>query len=217
MGFTLIDLYCLSIGLAAIIALVKYKRIYRGFYPFIYICWAAFINEIICYFLVYNGNYTYIPFGIYSIAESMLMAWFFREMGVFDRRPALFSLLMVLYPLAWSGEVIFLEAFSRNMTWFRLGYSFVVVILSIILLSRELAVQRTFLLKSPVFLICIGFILYYTCAVVAGVFELYDYGGSGVLRSRVQWIMIYDNLIVNLIYALAVICMPHRLRYSLPY
>jgi len=217
MQFTLIDLYCFSIAIAAIIAIVRYKRIYPGFRPFLFVCWASLATETVCYFMVYNEGNTYIPYGIYSLAESLLISWFFREMRLFDKRPRLFIILIGTYLLAWVVEGVFFGAFDRNMTWFRLGHSFIVVILSILLLGKELAVQRTFLLKSPVFLICIGFLLYYTCAVIAGVFDLYGYGGSSSFRQQVQWISMYSNVVVNLIYALAVLCMPHRLRYSLPY
>ncbi len=214
---TLYELYSFSIAIAAILAIVRYKRIYPGFRPFLFVCWAALATEIVCYLLVHQRNYTFIPYGIYSIIESVLITWFFRKLGVFDRRPYWFILLIIFYLLAWLTEIIFFKGMSRNMTWFRLEYSFVLILLSILLLSKELSVQRTFLLKSPVFLICIGFLLYYTCTVIAGVFELYGYGGSVTFRRQVQLILIYANLIVNLIYAVAVLCMPRHLRYSLPY
>lgn len=217
MQFTIYDLCSFSIAIAAVIAMVRYQRIYPGFRPFLFVCWASLITETVCYFLIYHRNYTFIPYGIYSLTESLLIAWLFREMGIFERRPGLFTLLIIAYPLAWLTEIIFFEGLNRTMTWFRLGHSFIVVVLSILLLSKELSVQRTFLLKSPIFLICVGFLIYYTFAVIAGVFELYGYGGSMIFRSQVQGIMICTNVIVNLIYALAILCMPHRLRYSLPY
>lgn len=217
MRFSLYDFYSFSIAIAAVIAIVRYRRIYPGFRPFLFVCWAALATEIVCYFLIYQGNYTFIPYGIYSVVESLLITWLFQQLGVFNRRPYWFTLLIIFYLLAWLTEIIFFEGMNRNMTWFRLIHSFIIVLLSILLLSKELSVQRTFLLKSPVFLICTGFLLYYTFVVIAGVFELYGYGGSVAFRRQVQWIMIHANLIVNLIYAIAVLCMPHRLRYSLPY
>lgn len=215
MRFSIYDLYSFSIAIAAIIAIARYKRIYPGFRPFLFVCWAALITETVCYFLIYSGNYTVVPFGIYSLAESLLLAWLFRQLGVFDRHPVLFHALLISYIITWVVEVIFFGSLSQNMTWFRLGHSVMVLVLSIILLSRELSTQRTFLLKSPVFLICAGFLLYYSCAVIAGVFELY--GGNRAFRSQMQWISMYVNVIVNLIYAVAILCMPRRLRYSLPY
>ncbi|HEX2846169.1 MAG TPA: hypothetical protein VHN59_06445 [Chitinophagaceae bacterium] len=217
MRFTIYDLYSFSIAIAAIIAIVRYKRIYPGFRPFLFMSWAALATEAICYFLIYQRNYTFVPYGIYSVVEGLLITWLFRELGLFGRRSYLFVLLIVFYLLAWLTEVIFFEGMNRNMTWFRLLHSFITVLLSILLLGRELSVQRTFLLKSPVFLICTGFLLYNTIVVIAGVFDLYGYGGNITFRRQVQGIMIYMNLIVNLIYAVAVLCMPHRLRYSLPY
>lgn len=217
MRFELYDFFSFSIAIAAIIGIIRYKRIYPGFRPFLFVCWAALATETVCYFMIYQGNYTFIPYGIYSIVESLLITWLFRELGIFDRRPYLFILLIIFYWLAWLTEIIFFEGMNRNMTWFRLAHSFIVVLLSILLLSKELSVQRTFLLKSPVFLICIGYLLYYTFTIIAGVFELYGYGGNITFWRQVQRILTYTNFFVNLIYALAVLCMPHRLRYSLPY
>lgn len=217
MRFTLYDLYCFSIAIAAIIAIIRYKRIYPGFRPFLFICWVALATETVCYFVVYQGNYTYIPYSIYTIIESLLIIWLFRNLGLFSRRPYWFILLISFCLFVWLIEIIIYKGMNRNMTWFRLVYSLIVVLLSILLLSKELSVQRTFLLKSPVFLICTGFLLYYAFTVIAGVFELYGYGGSVAFRRQVQLILIYTNLFVNLIYAVAVSCMPHRLRYSLPY
>ncbi|RYG50105.1 MAG: hypothetical protein EOO01_11475 [Chitinophagaceae bacterium] len=217
MQFTLIDLYCFSIAIAAILGVVRFSRIYPGFKPFVYVCWAALLTETVCYFLVYNRGNTYIPYGIYSLAESLLITWFFREMGIFRKKPQLFMALIYFYIAAWITEAVFFNAFGKNMTWFRLVHAFIVVLLSIVLISKELSIQRTFLLKSSVFLICIAFLLYFTLAVIAGVFELYDFGGDLALRIKMQGIMMYTNVIVNLIYALAVLWIPQRLRYSLPY
>ena len=209
------DLFALSIVIAAVIAIVRYKRIYPGFRPFLFVCWASLVTETVCFFLINNGNFTMMPYGIYSLIESLLLTWFFREMGIFERRPFFFTLLMILYPLGWTIEAVFFENLNQNMTWFRLGHSFIVVVLTVILLSRELSTQRTHLLKSAVFLLCTAFLCYYSCSVIAGVFELY--GGHGKFTKQLQLISIYLNFIVNLIYAVAILCMPRHLRYSLPY
>ena len=83
------------------IAVIRYGRIYPGFRPFLFICWASLITETVCYFLVYQGNYTFIPYGIYSLVESLLMTWLFRELGLFDKRRYIFTILLIAYPLAW--------------------------------------------------------------------------------------------------------------------
>jgi hypothetical protein len=59
--------------------------------------------------------------------------------------------------------------------------------------------------------------VYYTFTVIIGVFWIYGFGGSSSFRRHMVWILIYINLVVNLVFALAVLWMPKKLRFSLPY
>lgn len=76
--------------------------------------------------------------------------------------------------------------------------------------------EKKNILKNSIFLICAGFILYYTYKVFVGLFWLYGLNKSMEFTLNIVIIMIYINFITNLIYALAFLWMPTKHRFSLP-
>ena len=216
MRFTLVDLYSFSIVIAAIIGWVKFKKINPAYYPFIYCIWIGFLNEIIGYFLIYSGHSNAINNNIYVLAEALLITWQFKNWNLFHRFRGFFFALLVCFVLFWMGEIFFMKGIRYTISYFRIFYSFVVVLMSINIISGLLMKDRMNMLKNSTFLICAGFIIYFTYKVLIGIFWLYGLGVNSQFRMNVVWILIYINLFANLIYALAILWMPARQRFLLP-
>ena len=62
----------------------------------------------------------------------------------------------------------------------------------------------------PVFLISIGFIIYFTYEILVEAFSLYGLNNSLEFQKNVYMILTYLNLFVNLLYALAILWIPRK-------
>ena len=216
MTYTLAVILSASIAFPAIIALVRFRRINAVYHPFIYCIWLGFLNEVIGFFVVRSGNSNAFNNNIYALAEAILFTWLFKKWGLFEKNKKIIFFLAVLYVAAWLSETFLLDRMKHNTSYFRILYAFVIVLLSTQTIYSQLILEKRNILRNSIFLICTCFVIYYTYNVIVGLFWLYGLNASLEFQRNIYTIMIYINCIVNLIYALAVLWMPTKHRFSLP-
>lgn len=216
MNFNLAVIFSFSIAIAAIIGWIRFKKINPAYYPFLYCIWLAFLSEIISYLVVRGGHSNAINSNIYMLGEALLIPWQFKNWGLFQRPKYLFPGLLILFTLLWTLESFFIKGITLNISYFKILYSFAIVLMSIQVINNQLMRERRNFLRSPIFLITAAFVFYYINAVIVGVFWLYGLQMSMRFMLKLAWILIYVNLFTNLIYALAVLWMPTKHRFSLP-
>jgi hypothetical protein len=95
-------------------------------------------------------------------------------------------------------------------------YSLSVVLLSIHSINGILFKERE-ILKNPAFLICLGIVVFFTYKVVIEMFWIYGLRESRNFRLNVYIILVYINLICNLIYALAILWMRRKQAFTLQF
>src|SRR5665647_455347 len=108
-------------------------------------------------------------------------------------------------------------------SWFRITYSFLIVLMGItginklmlLDINKPIGMNSSNIFKNPVFLICIGSIVFFTFKLIVEIFWFYGLNASKDFRLDVYDILIYINLIVNLVYALAVLWIPAKQQYIL--
>lgn len=215
--FSLLDFFSFSILIAAAMGWVRYRRIHPTYHPFLYLCWLSLLNELISYFLIYNGFSNAVNGNLFVLGEVFLITWQLRNWNRVHYFKGFYTVFVLLCIAFWALEMFLVPAWYQTITCFRIFYSFVIVIMSIECLNRQLSTERGRLLKNPVVLICLAFILYFTYTVIVGVFWIYGFGGSVDFRRNMVWILIYINVLCNLIYALAILWMPAKLRFTLPF
>ena len=215
MSFLINAFSSLSIVIAAIIGAWRYSAIHRIFRPFIYCVWLGLFNELLSLVLIYSNNSNIVNSNIYVLAESWLITWQFYEWGLLRRYKILFPGLLALLAITWMTENFLIASLLQFSSWFRIIYSFVIVLLSISLFNQQLLVGKKSLLKSPVALICAAFIIYYTYKVLVETFWVYGLNESVNFQSKVYFILNYINLFTNLVYAFAILWMPTKHRFTL--
>lgn len=214
MNFDLTIYFSFSVAIAAVISWVRFKRIAPAFYPFLFLVWLGLANEIVSAIIVYNGSGNAINNNIFSILESLLMLWFFKRQRVFDDQPKLFYIIGAVYLLAWTTEMCIFSMNTFN-SYFIIFYSFITTLCSIHMINRVLLAGSGRLLTNPVFILGLAFIIYFTNSVLLEIFWLYGLNESKEFRVELYHILVYINLGINLVYALAVLWMPARQRFTL--
>lgn len=217
MNYTLIVIFSFSIFIAVIISIVRFRFISRSFYPFVYCLWIGLINEGISYFITLSGHTNAVNNNIYILIESILIVWQFKRWGLFRRRRYLFGLIIFLFIGVWLIENFIVSHITLIGSYFRVTYSFIIVLLSIHLINELIVKERGNLLKNAIFLFCVTFVIYYTYKVFVEIFWLYGLNSSKNFRIRVYDILAYINLLSNLIYALAILWIPKRQKFTLPF
>ena len=211
-----IELLSFSIVIPACTAIIRFNKINSVYFPFILCLWIGLLNEIISYFLLNTFHVSNnINNNIYLLLEAVLFVWLFRKWNLFSSRKS-FNYLLNFIVLLWLINIFFISHFTLFVSYFMVGYSFVIVLLSINMMNRIILKENRNLLSSPVFLICISFIVYYTFSVLIEIFWLYGLGGTNSFTTNIYRIMGYVNLVINLIYAVAILWMPMRQEFTLP-
>src|SRR5665213_1902374 len=206
-------LFSSSILLPAIFAGIKFRNIERSFYPFIFFIWIGVLNEIISYLLSVRGGSTTFNNNLYILAEALLILWQFKEWDVFQNFKKGFAILLVSLLAIWFLDHGNKESFGSINLNFRLFYSFMIVLMSInVNTSLVFSFSRN-LLKSPVFLICNGFVIYFTYKILVEVFWIYGLNSTKSFRTDVYTILTWINAFTNILYLLAILCIRKKPRY----
>jgi len=217
MSSLLIDIFRFSIVIAAVIGWIRIKKIDPAYYPFIYCLWIGALNECISSVIVELGYYSSVNNNIYVLLESLLISWQFRKWGLFQASRYLFTGIITILCLFWITENFFISKIIYISSYFRIFYSFIIALFSIHTINWLIIRERKSILKNSIFLICIGFVIYFTYKILVEAFWVYGLNNGSNFRQKVYDIMVYINLFSNLIYALAVLWMPAKQRFSLPY
>jgi hypothetical protein len=203
----------LSIFIPGIVALYRYRSIERSYYPFIYCLWLGCLNETISTYLIFNYHQTLINNNIYVLTESILLLWFFYRTRLSVNKN-IFYLLAGVFLAIWISENFIFRSINVNSTYFRIFYSFVIVLLSINTINQNIFTKKSSLLTDPAFIICTGFIIYFTYKVVVQAFAIYGFSRQSSFLLNIYIIMYYINFTVNIIYTIAIIWMRRKIKYS---
>ena len=205
-----------SILIAAIIGIIRFKSIIRDYYPFIFIIWLGVFNETLSLVLIFTLGRNTVNSNIFVLLEYLLIVYQFYKWN--NKKGLKKYVILALLGLAvWSADNLVLNSITHNNSLFRAFYSFLVVFFSIDQVNKLVIYERGPLFKNPMFIICITFLLYYGFKAFVESYNLFHLGLSKTLL-RDLWIILYFvNGIANLLYALAVLWIPMKVKFILPY
>jgi len=217
MSYTWFVILSCSIFVPAVIGGVRILKVDSAFHPFIICLWIGAINELISIYFSQSGNSTHVNNNIYVIIEAILLIWQLKRWGAFDRFHRLYFMLILIFISGWLLENYFLASIHATEPWFRLGYSFIIVLLAIQVVNHLIISERRSLIRNPIFLVTMGCIIYFTYKGLVEVFWINGFNTSPGFLINVYSIMIWINLLVNIIFSFAVLWMPEKLRFTMTY
>lgn len=202
-----------SVFIGTAIGWLKIRKTDGSILPFLLCLTIASFNEIVSFFVTISGYHTNVNNNIYVLSEGLLLTWQFKRWGLFaGYRKSYYDTLVFLLTL-WVAENAIATGFCRIQSYFRIGYSLALVLMSIHMNSRLILKARGTLLKSPPFLICTGFIIYFTYKILVEIFWFYGLNASRDFRMNVYLLLVWLNFFVNLLYALALLWKPAKPRF----
>jgi hypothetical protein len=217
MNYAQLVLFSSSILMVTFIGWIRFKRTESGFLPFILCVTIASLNEIISFLLTRYGFFTTVNNNIYVLLEALLIIWQFKYWGLFAFHKYIFISSFALIIIVWITETFFTSTIYSISFYFRILYSFMIILMSISVNNNLIITCRHSLLKNPVFLTCSGFIIYFTYKILVEAFWLYGLNAGRDFRINVYLLLTWINLFVNLIYAVAFLWIPRKPQHIMLY
>ena len=218
MNYYVVLMLSLFIIVPAIIGWVRFSNINPIFYPFLISIWLNALNNIFGSIIVEFGYYNVFHFNIWILLDAYILLWSFKKWNFFDRGKKMYYLLWSLFSVAWILETIFFSKLTVEYnSYFRIFYSFVIILMSINTINYLLIRERRPLLKNAMFIICCAFVLFNTITVLAEAFFASNLQLGESFRYNMEFIIIFTSLLCNMIYALAILWMPKKQAFILQY
>ncbi|HUC82468.1 MAG TPA: hypothetical protein VMR70_16295 [Flavisolibacter sp.] len=215
MQLTLPEIFSLTILLGAFISAVRFRTADSSFLPFMILLWVGAANEVLSITLMSYGSHTAVNNNIYVLLEALLILWFFRRSDAALKNTYVFIALLGACTLFWIIDTLFVFGIRQISSYFRIFYSFIIVLLSINAINYLLFAEKDSLLKSPTFLISVCFVVFFTYKILIEAFWIKGLNNSSHFRNNVYAILVYLNLLVNLVFALVTLWIPRKQERSL--
>lgn len=208
MNKIVLAVFSLSILIAGIIGILRFKVIRDDYKPFIYLVWFACINEILCVPLWLREQSNIIITNIYSLFEGLVILLFFTTRKIIRKRT--FIIIGTVFFIGWLVETFVFKISDDPGIYYGIFYSLIIVLISIICINQLLLTTKSKLLKNAMFLICMAFIIYFTLCILINAFWLYGLTKNQKFLIAIYRILQYTNLFTNLIFALASLWIPRK-------
>jgi hypothetical protein len=185
------------------------------YYPFIFFIWLGLFNEILSFILIYNFQSNAINSNIYVLAEYLILLLQFYKWS--DNGCKKYYWLAAIGIAVWIADNFIVNNLNDNNSVFRVFYSFIIIFFSIDKVNNLLVFEYGNLLKHPVFITCIAFTFYYGVKAFVEAFNMVHLGLNPVILKDLWIILYFVNGTANLLYAIAVLCIPKKIKFILPW
>lgn len=213
--FTIDIILNFSIVFAVVIGIFRFKSILKTFYPLVLFVCLGLANEILSLFLIIKDNSNAVNSNIYVLIEFIILLWqFYKWNNSYFRTCFIAGVIGIL---VWITDNVFINSITDDNSIFRIYYSFVVVFFSIDLLNKSIINEKENILKNAVFLACAGFLAYYGLKVLLEVFNSFKIHFNNSFYIKIWLTLSVANCIANIIYAIAILCIPKKQEFFLQY
>lgn len=204
-----------SVLIPLLIGVIRFNRIRGTYHPFFWLLVLGFVTETISGILIHRFHTSNaIPVNLDVLGELLLIAWQFRIWNIDQSgkkwMPALVSAMVVF----WIIENLVFGHIRDFSPYFRVSYSFLVVLFSVNRINFLLTYENRNLLKNPRFLICIGFIIFYLYQIVYEWAYQVSLEGVTEVTASISFLFDYINVFSNLIFAAALLLIPSRRKFT---
>jgi hypothetical protein len=195
-----------------LMGVLKYKKMDGSFRPFIFLLFAGILAELSSFILIALLHRSNAPaIKIYSLAECIIILWLFCRWGLFDSRKSYFYILLIICIIFWLLEEIVFGGILNFIPFFRIFYSFLIVLISINQINYLMLVNvGRNLFRNARFIICIAFIIFFIYQILyEAAYFVADHSTENYsLTNNIISLFGYINLLVNILYIAAVYFIP---------
>lgn len=211
----------LSIVFAVLIGIVRFRKVDQSYYPFLYRVFLVLVIEVAARVLLLSAEpkiFTTV-LNVFSIIDFCLFTWLFHNWQLFNRNKTVFMGVLGAGIIAWVIITLIVNPFTTTNFYFRILYSFALIAFSVNTFNKAVVHDRGNIFRNPKFWICLGIIIFYTFFILVCVvnLSLFQQNISRLFRRNLQEIGVYSNILANLLYAVAIIWIPRKQNFTMPF
>ncbi|HMP94944.1 MAG TPA: hypothetical protein PKD90_18840 [Phnomibacter sp.] len=205
-----------SILLAAITGAVKWKGMEPTYRPFVILCFAIALNEVVRYVLILQGCTNLVSYNLFLLLISWLYLWMYRQWGVFSNHPRHYSIILAAMVAGWVLEHLVLQGnqLPVRTPYYRLGFAMLQVMLAVVLINQLIVTERRSLLTNPKFMAGVAIIIYFTYRILVDAFSLQGY--SKPFLASISNLNRYLVQAMNILFFIAALWIPRKKKFILP-
>jgi hypothetical protein len=178
--------------------------------PFAYLMMIAALTEIVNTCLaVWIRTNTYSQNG-YLLIEGILIMFLFKNWGLFKNAERFFWGFLTFFTCF---HLIYYFGFGLINTWyshFAIFHAFALVIMTINFLNKLISNPEGNLLRDPRFIICMGFLFFFTFSCTMNAFYVFNMDLPDVVRQIANHIFRIINITGNIFYGIALLLIPEK-------
>ncbi len=175
MGVVINFILSQAIIIPIIVALIRIKKIDRVYYPLLLLLLIGLLSEFVSFACITLFKTNAPVIKIYSLIECCIILYQLYLWKNATRYRHMFIVLGLVCVVFWVVETIIFKNINTFSPYFRVFYAFVIVLLCINQINAMMFYQNVALLKNPVFIICLAFIILFLYQII---YEASYYVGS---------------------------------------
>jgi hypothetical protein len=211
----------LCIVFTVVIGGIKFSKIDTSYYPFFYLATISLVVEIIGFILKRKGmNDAGIAMvNVFCYVEFFFYTWLFHAWGLFNFRKNNFIAITGLFFIIWAGLNIYEGNIATSDSYFKIIYPVTLLFFAVTTFNKFVIQDREPIFKNPKFWILIGILIFFTFYILiqASNISLLGKTTSNAFRRSLHGIVVYTNLIVNLMFAIGALCLPRKKNFTTPF
>jgi len=195
-----------------VIGLIRFRKVERSYQLFICLMLMYLVNETNNFISIKLFRTNAINFNIFSLIEGLYVFYIFHLWGFLGKQKRLFILLQVGITLLWIIENLVFLKITEFSPYYRLVYSFIIVLLSVNQINFLIIHDSKSLLKNGQFLICIGFVIFFMYQIIyeGAYFLRHVSPDSKAFSRKIIGLFVDMNIFINLFYAIAIFFIPEK-------
>ncbi len=208
-----------SIFAACMIGIFRFGKVLPAYRPFLLFIWVGAGNELLSVVCISVTDNNVPNSNIYVLMEYLLLLYVFYNWNLAKTRKTKIRYLLLLSGglSAWILDNLVVNSlFTINCT-FRVIYSIIILLLSINQINKLTVFAKKKVTGDAMFQICMAFAFYFSYKAFIETFYILEMPFSKPFYLNCFIILLIINLLTNLIYAIAVLCMPTKREFILPY
>ena len=209
-----------SVLLPVVAGFSRYRTMPRQYRLFLLFCLAGFVNDSTVYLikLIY-GEYEYanVNNNVYSLVCYLLLVNMYKSWGAWQKRLTSFYLLLAIGIIWWVVEVVMMQRGTLATPAVVMFYYLVYIYLSVDAINGVLVEEKRNLFKNLKFIISTGLLSAFSIFSMLEVYYLLELNFSNDMWWFLLRIILVLNTLLNITFGIALLCIPMRQKFTLPY
>ncbi len=201
-----------TIIIPVVTGIIKFRQVTsHGYLPvFLFVC-IGFLNNVLSYYLIKKGISNHLNSNIYVLIGFLIVVWQFAVWNAEDKKR--YWLVSVILMLVWLSDNLIINHIWDNNSIFRFFASFAILFLCLAQVNKLIFFHTSGIVSNPVFLVCIGLMLYYSFKAFVETFYFFSWVFDTTLIIRLNITLGFVDMVTNVLISIAFLCIGRKTTY----